>query len=103
MGAKYTRGIIGRINKAKLKAVTIGIGGDILWQGGVDLATQLKLLAFLQDCEARFPVDKLPPPDSDDEPSPSANVTGHAPPPATAPIPAAKQTVPHNANAAKGK
>jgi hypothetical protein len=62
MAIHYPKNLIGRCKQARLMPVSIGIGADIQWQGGVSVAKQLQLLAFLQTCQAEFPLDALPPP-----------------------------------------
>ena len=89
MGVHYPRNLIGRIRAAKLLPVTIAIGGDICWQGGVTLGEQLAILGTLQEMERRHPVDQLPAAverggeDDDDDttlsPVPSAPVKPSAP------------------------
>lgn len=61
MGVHYPRNLIGRIRSARLVPVTIAVGSDICWQGGVTVGEQLSLLATLQEMERRHPVDSLPP------------------------------------------
>lgn len=62
MAIHYPKNLVGRCKAAKLVPVSIGIGADIHWQGGVDTPTQLRLLAMLQECQRAFPLESLPPP-----------------------------------------
>jgi len=61
MAVHYQKSLIGRIKAAKLVPVTIAIGGDIQWQGGVTVGEQLELLSFLQRMQSSHPIENLPP------------------------------------------
>lgn len=58
---RYDQGLIGRCKAADLCPVTIAIGREIEWQGGVSREVQLHLLSLLQSCQADFPPEMLPP------------------------------------------
>ena len=60
MGVRYDRGIVGRCKQADLCPVTIAIGREIEWQGGVSREVQLHLLELLQSCQRDFPPSALP-------------------------------------------
>ncbi len=60
MAVRYDRGIVGRCKQADLCPVTIAIGREIEWQGGVSREVQLHLLELLQSCQRDFPPSELP-------------------------------------------
>lgn len=59
MGVHFERGVVGGVKHLGRKPVTLGIGIDMVWQGGVDTADQLKLLALMQEFEKKYPSAEL--------------------------------------------
>lgn len=57
---RYDKGLMGRCRAAGLCPVTIAIGREIVWSGGVSREVQIHLLELLTQCQAEFPPDALP-------------------------------------------
>ena len=100
MGVHYARGLIGRIRAAKLTPVTLAVGSEIVWQGGVTIGEQLAILATIQEMERRHPLSALPVGKDDDHTDDDTMVlltppAGSAKSPVdTRPVPAAPAKVP---------